>query len=192
MSGAPGNSEKEMPPVDVEPRKAGMPEADGVEENDPQRHGAADPEGARVEDGGKAAARLVLGEEARNLGHGKHEALVFDPLPAHDDDDAEAEEVDGEDDAQPPCQRSQPGIERHRHAARGALVEVAHGVAVGAGDDPLRQVRLQENRPLVLRGCPVVGLGGNRQQRSDDENRDTAGYQPHGDDGDQLGRPQRP
>ena len=118
---------------------------------------------------------------------------MLHPLLAQHDHQAEADPVDGQDQAQPPGQRTEPGLPRDAFLAQGKpFVEEAHGVVFRGGNEPVRQVGVDKGGPLVLGHGAVVRLGDDAHDVADDEYGDAAGSQPHERGGDQFGRSQAP
>ena len=138
--------------VEVDFGKADVERANDVEQDHPQWNRRADPKPL----GAHNRPPIVVDQQPRHLHQRKNQPLVLDPLAAKDHHQAKAGKVHGQDQAQQPKQRPDPDVKRQGLPLGQSLVEPTHGVAVGAGHDPIGQIGMDIARPVVFRGGSVV------------------------------------
>ncbi len=122
--------------------------------------------------------------------------FALDPLSAQNDDDAEADEEQGEYKAQPPEKRRSPGMQEgapgDRFAEGQAFEKPGHRLSLVGGQKPGGKVGQDIGAPLVFGRGEVVGCGGDGEEIAGQKDRDADDGQVHGDHGDQLGRMKGP
>ena len=113
--------------------------------------------------------------------------LVLHPLAAEDHDEAERDEIDRQDDAQPPSHGTEPDLPRNRPASGQPLEIPDYGVPA-LRQRPLRQERMYVIRPPVFRGSVIIGGTDDGQPPAQHEDRNAADDETHRHDGQQFGR----
>ena len=126
----------------------------------------------------------------RHLDHRIDQLLVVHPLPAQDHHDADHDEREGNEEEPPVGQGPDPGLPRDGRPLGQPFVELPHRFLVLRGEPP-GHVRVDEFRPVVLRGGVVERAGHHGGEKSAEPlGRDRTGHDHHDVNGGQLTGPE--
>ena len=149
-----GNEGKGPSPKDGHLRQAGIKVAGNVEGDQTEGNGKADPEDPGLKRRRQRRSRSLLGQHQGHLGQGKGQPLALHPMPAQHHHRAQADEVYGQHQQQPPQQWRSPRPPRNGQVlARQTLIEKAHGVVRWIWNGPIRQIGMDVFGPLVGGGA---------------------------------------